>query len=331
MYTPEQVEYAMALPLSSSGRITVKDLAEQMGRDTAEVEKNVECMAREGRVLVTTSRKDGKKYYALWTLLPGAMESTFADGIDNDERRKLARLFGKYAAEGFWNEMASSDYSQFRVIPVNQTVESSSSILPYEEVHNIINNADVITVIPCTCRVVSRKCNHLVDADFVFGAWADYLIKYRGARKWTKEEALQRLKECEEDGLMHLTANVQDGAAVICNCCTCCCKAMKGLVELHNPRSFVKSNFEPEMDDEKCILCKKCEKICQLGAITKLPGFEADGSDTRMIIQNSRCVGCGLCSTHCPEDAITMKKVRDEVPAENLMEMNKLYREKKVW
>ena len=61
MYTPEQVEYAMALPLSSSGRITVKDLAEQMGRDTAEVEKNVECMAREGRVLVTTSRKDGTK------------------------------------------------------------------------------------------------------------------------------------------------------------------------------------------------------------------------------------------------------------------------------
>ncbi|MFC1822371.1 ATP-binding protein [Thermodesulfobacteriota bacterium] len=332
LFTPEQAVYGLNLPLTVMGRITLADLATKMNEGNEEVEQIVEGMAKEGKVLVMTSRKDGKKYYSLWPLLPGILESTYADGIENDQRRRLARLIEKYVADGLWNEIASSDNPLFRIIPINKNVEASSEVLPFEEVNKIIEEAEVITVIPCLCRTVaSNKCDHLLEADFVFGAWADYLIKYRGARRWTKEEALERLIECEKDGLMHLTGNAQQGSAVICNCCTCCCKALKGLTKLHNPRSFVRSNFEPEIDQEKCTLCLKCERVCQMGAITKLPGYEEDGSDSKMVVHEAQCVGCALCASHCPEDAIQMVKIRDYLPAENLKEMNERYLKEKVW
>jgi Pyruvate/2-oxoacid:ferredoxin oxidoreductase delta subunit len=288
-------------------------------------------MAREGKVQVTTSGKDGEKQYALFPLLPGILESTYADGIDNDIRRHLSKLMQKYIADGLWNELASSNYPLFRVIPVNKSVDATSRVLPFEEVSNIIEKAEIITVIPCLCRSQTKKCDHLLEADFVFGAWADNLIKYRGARRWSKEEALQRLKECEEDGLVHLAGNAQEGWEIVCNCCPCCCYALRGLIELKNPRSFVRSNFMPIIDHGKCTLCMKCKKICPMEAITRLPGYEEDGSDTRTLIQESQCIGCGLCSFHCPEEAIRMTKVRDNIPARTPLELVERYLKEKVW
>jgi hypothetical protein len=96
-------------------------LAKKMGREIALVEENVEAMAREGTVMVTTSRRDGKKYYSLWSLMPGILESTYADGIDSDRRRHLSRLLAKYDREGLCAEFASSNYPHGRIVPVNRT------------------------------------------------------------------------------------------------------------------------------------------------------------------------------------------------------------------
>jgi hypothetical protein len=160
----------------------------------------------------------------------------------------LAKLVERYYSDGLWSELASSNYPRFRIVPIHKAVEATSQVLPFEEVSLMVEKAEIITVIPYLCRTLSKRCDHILEADFVFGAWADYLTKYRGARIWTKEEALRRLEECEKDGLVHLTGNAQESSAVICNCCACCCHALRGLVELHNPRSFVRSNFEPNVN-----------------------------------------------------------------------------------
>jgi Na+-translocating ferredoxin:NAD+ oxidoreductase subunit B len=331
LFTPEQAEYALHLPLSTKGRISLEDLAKKMNKEVQEVEEKLEAIAKEGKIFATRSRKDGRKYYALWTLTVGIFESTFADGMNSDQRRQLSNLWKNYYSEVYVNELGSSNYPVMRVIPINQNIDPASQILPFEEASNMVQDAEIITVIPCFCRSVHKKCDHILEADFVFGAWADYLIKYRGARLWTKEKALQRLKECEEDGLVHMTGNAQEGSSVICNCCPCCCDALRGLTEFRNPRTFVRSNFEPKVDQHKCTLCAKCEKVCPMGAITRLPGFETDESDTRMLVQESKCIGCGLCSTHCSVNAICMVKVRDYLPARTLAEMSERYQKERVW
>jgi Na+-translocating ferredoxin:NAD+ oxidoreductase subunit B len=331
IFPPDRVAYAIALPIVGMGAIHAEGLAEKMQKDVEEVRESLKKMACDGTVMATTSKKDGKEYFALWPLIPGILENVFADGIDNDERRRLSRLIEKYYPEGLWPEFASSNYPQGRIIPINKTVEATSGVLPFEEINRKIEEADVITVIPCLCRSLAKKCDHLLETCIIFGGWADYLIKYRGARPFTKEEALERLIQCEEDGLVHLSGNAQKGNNfAICNCCSCCCKTLRGLIELHNPRSLVKSNFLPKIDVEKCNRCGKCKKICPLEAISKLPGYETDGSDTRMFVEESQCIGCGLCASHCPEEAVRMEKVRDYVPVKYLSQMVQRFVEEKI-
>jgi len=332
LFTPEQAELALGTPLPMGGRIGIHDLATNLKKDPADVEKQIETLAREGKARITTSRKDGKKYVTLWPLFPGMLEAVYADGIDNDQRRQLARLTEKYYFDhGAWNEFASSKYPISRVIPINKSVESTSNVLPYEDVTKFIEEAETISIIPCLCRAVAKKCDHILEADIVFGPWAEYLINYRGARRWGKNEALQRLQECEEDGLVHLTGNTQDGSLFICNCCPCCCKPLRGLIELHNPRSFVRSNFQPRVDHEKCTRCGTCKKICPMEAISKLPGIEADQSDALILIQETRCIGCGLCASHCPTGALGMIKVYDHIPVKTLLEGDDRYINEKDW
>ncbi|MFC1825497.1 ATP-binding protein [Thermodesulfobacteriota bacterium] len=332
LFTPEQAEVALAIPLPAGGRISIKNLAKELGSAPEAVEDKVEALAREGKARIMTSRRDGEKYAVLWPVFPGMLEAVYADGIDNDQRRRLSRLTEKYYFEdGAWNEFASSKYPISRVIPINKSIENASNVLPFENVTRFIEESETISIIPCLCRAVAKNCDHILEADIVFGPWAEYLIKYRGARKWDKTEALQRLKECEEDGLVHLTGNTQDGSLFICNCCPCCCKPLRGLIELHNPRSFVRSNFLPRIDHEKCNLCATCKKICPMGAVSRLPGIEADQSDAMMLIQDIRCIGCGLCASHCPVHAVEMIKVRNRIPVETLTEGNNQYIKEKAW
>jgi len=330
VFKPEQAEYAINLPLTKMGRIALEDLAKKMGKGIEEVRHTVEAMAKGGTVLASTSRKDGRKYYALWPLFPGMMESIYADGIETEQKRRLSKVWEKYYYDAFLRQPASSNYPLLRIIPINKKIDSASQVLPFEVASNIVQNADIITVVHCLCRSVGKKCNHMLEACFYFGAWADYLIKYKGARNWTKEEALQRLKECEEDGLVHLTGNSQEGNTVICNCCPCCCGALRRVVEFHNPLYLARANFEPRVNQEECILCLKCQEICPTEAITEVPGAEATSSNAKIRVQESQCIGCGLCSAHCPVDAIRIERVRYLLPAQSTSEMTERHLKEKM-
>lgn len=330
-FTPEQAEVALHLPIMGTGRINAEELAMKTGRGIAEAEAMVEQMARESTVLANTDPKDGKTYYSLLSLLQGTLEWTIADGQDSDKRRNLIRAAARYYENGLWDEMASSNYPAFRVIPIDTKVDTASEVLPFEEIRGVVDCGRTIAVIPCYCRTVSRKCDHLLEVDFVIGDWGEYLINYRGARQVSVEETMQILRQCAEDGLIHLVGNAREGNSVICNCCVCCCWALRGLTELNNPRSFVKSNFIPAIDQKECTLCNKCQKVCQFKAVKRLPGLAADGSDTRMLIEEYRCVGCGVCAFQCPKQAMSMKKVRDDVPEKTPGEMIQRWMQEKIY
>ena len=43
-----------------------------------------------------------------------------------------------------------------------------------------------------------------------------------------------------------------------------------------------------------------------------------DLSDDKIMILEERCIGCGVCAHKCPQDAITMVRVREEIPEEKI-------------
>lgn len=67
------------------------------------------------------------------------------------------------------------------------------------------------------------------------------------------------------------------------------CGSRAGKMEMH-------SAGKPHVDQELCIGCHRCEKICAHGA----PVIE----DKKCTINHDKCVGCGRCIGVCPRDAV---------------------------
>ncbi len=86
-----------------------------------------------------------------------------------------------------------------------------------------------------------------------------------------------------------------------------------------------------EMDD--CIVCDKCAKVCPVNCIdiepikaTETFGKTSDGTPKRLYaavfdIDMAKCCFCGLCTTVCPTESLTMSKVYD-FPEFDIRNMN---------
>ena len=194
-----------------------------------------------------------------------------------------------------------------RIIAADIWVEPRTEVLALDSIKEIISNAKSLAVLPCTCRMKAKKCDHPIDVCIVLNKSADYNIERGTGKKIDAQEALEIFKKCEEEGLVHMTgANAQDDPGpLICNCCPCCCM---GIYLTKNGFAFNDpSRFRAEIDREKCSGCGICHTRCYFDAI----GWE-DGEGSIAVINAEKCLGCGLCRAKCPSEAITLIEARSK-------------------
>ncbi len=60
----------------------------------------------------------------------------------------------------------------------------------------------------------------------------------------------------------------------------------------------VRVNGQVMANGKKCILCKKCEKVCQVHAIS------VDKENRKWYIRHGACIKCYRCVKSCPKDAL---------------------------
>ncbi len=84
--------------------------------------------------------------------------------------------------------------------------------------------------------------------------------------------------------------------------------------------NFEKTDYVPVIDHDACTKCKKCINICSFHALLYRTGEKEDKSEDRVIVREDACIGCGVCASNCPGDAISLKKVRDSQPARTFQE-----------
>jgi len=317
LYTPEEAEFLTHFTAPYQDGQTIEQIVEKTGKPREKVQAIVDRLVSRGLLFKFTSRRDNMVHYTLMPLIPGIFEFYFSSGRDSDEKRKVAELFERYFLNGFGMEIGASNYPTMRVIPSEKTIKLDKKIsaelliLPFEKMSEFISTSQKIAVINCACRT-KKKCSHPLETCIVFDASAEFMVERGFGRYLSVQDTLELLETTEKAGLVHCAMNTQTRPQFICNCCTCACIGLRTLVELNNPRAFAKSNFLPVRDVKLCNVCSRCVDICPFKA--NMYHAAHDSYLEKVVFIEERCVGCGLCAYHCPNDAIKLVKVRDQVP-----------------
>ena len=295
--------------LAASPPATMQEIAEKTGIELSEIESMVEPLFDKG-LLFKSKKPEGIKYYRV-RHVPQMHDST---ALYADASRDMLDLWKTYMATEWHDHMEKIESAMpkpaLRVIPVNVSIEAKSRILSFDDVKETIKNARKIAVAKCTCRVIDGACGKPLEVCIQLDKAADYALERGTGRNLEKEEAIEMLKMCEEEGLVHLGSNQRSVGQVICNCCSDCCMAWPSV--RRGLRKFVvPSRFSAEVDAELCSGCETCLDRCYFDAI------RMESENDRAIVDPEKCMGCGLCMVTCPEEALSLKEVRPEdfVPA----------------
>ncbi|MBI5602114.1 MAG: 4Fe-4S binding protein [Deltaproteobacteria bacterium] len=291
--------------LAAAPPATLEEITQKTGLKEEEVEKMIDPLFRKG--LLFKSRKgDVIRYYRVRNLFQ-LHDST---AVTVNPPQGMLELWKAFMKTEF------DDYSRMveqvlpapavRVIPVNISINPETQILAFDDIRNIVSNARVLAVTPCSCRLIDGECGKPVEVCVQVDKAADYAIERGTGRKLEKEEALQLMKMCEEEGLVHVGDNKRAPGHVICNCCSDCCLNWPSL-RTGLGKFVVPSRFRAKVDMERCSSCGTCLDRCHFEAIS------LEGEGDTAVVNAEKCMGCGVCLVTCPEEALALEEVR---PAE---------------
>ena len=138
--------------------------------------------------------------------------------------------------------------------------------------------------------------------DLIREIGAGYLTGPDGAgiERVTKEDAIAKFREHEQEGCCHsVWTFVTPFIMGICNCDRSDCLAMRMTVT-HKILVMFKAEYVAEVDLDACVGCRDCMRLCQFGAI----GYSA--AQEKIMIDPRRCYGCGICRSVCAYEAVSL-------------------------
>lgn len=192
-------------------------------------------------------------------------------------------------------------------IPVNIAVKGKQTILDTSSVENILRDAEIIALQDCSCRTRWRKCEAPVDVCLTLNDQARDSIQ-DGARRISLAQALVVLQRSHRAGLVHLALidKGEEAPWATCSCCSCCCHSLSALVRFGIPNAVTTSEYVAKQDQDSCNNCGTCVQRCQFHA------RQLD-ADNKLVFNQVKCFGCGLCLSTCPTNSITLI-MRDNAP-----------------
>lgn len=303
IYEPQEALLASVMSMRPE---RVEAIAARAGVDPREARRTLKEMVR--RRLITIERVGSKLGYCLMPWVVGVFEGQLPR-LDEE----MAALFEQYYQET-QDEMTSTAPALHRVIPVGEAVSVDITVAPYERIAAMVDNAKSWAVQDCICRVqqrlIGKGCDHELQNCMTLAPVENAFREDGISRPITREEAHRILRECEEAGLVHSVDNRQDSNTYICNCCSCCCGLLRGMVDRDAPGAIASSRFVATVNDEVCVGCGVCVARCPLNALE----ISDEGLCT---VERMRCIGCGLCAIKCPTGALSLQ----ERPAHEVTEI----------
>jgi ferredoxin len=286
-------EAALALVLRMRPEPVTK-ICQRLEMDAAELEPKLLEMSKKG--LIFRLDKGDLTLYMAAQFVVGIWEYHV-----NDLDEELIHDVNEYLPQLMEKSWAQMDTQQLRVIPVAESLDSETAIMPYEAAERIIAEQSAIVVAPCICRkeqkLVGAGCDAPMEACFIFGSASNFYKDNGLGREVSQTEALELLQTGLDAGLVLQPSNAQKPIN-ICMCCGCCCQVLKNLKKMPHPAKIIAANYFAEVNEDLCVACGDCAERCHMEAITVAAAAE---------INLNRCIGCGVCVPVCDYEALTIK------------------------
>jgi H+/Na+-translocating ferredoxin:NAD+ oxidoreductase subunit B len=307
IFSPEEAELFCDLRLQPQ---TPEEIAQRTGRPLQGLKETLQDMAAKGQC--SEVRLGAISYFKMVPWVLGIYEYQ-VHRMDR-EFAELAEVYSPIYFDQFFN--TTPQFMQ--TVLVEEAIPNEQEALPYEKVSAIIEQGKSFRVEDCICKkgqgLLDNPCEKPVEVCLAVAPVPGYFEQFDKGRILTKDEAREIIRVSEEEALVHLSANFQQDQHFICNCCGCCCGVLRSINESKIPAgTVINTHYYAEKDPDLCTECGVCaDERCQVNAIV-----EEDG-EYRFI--QEACIGCGLCVSTCPNEAITMirkDEARQSRPPEN--------------
>ena len=309
IFSPQQAELFCDLKLTFE---TPEQIAKRTGRPLEGLEEMLTNMWERGQLF-------GVKFgtMKMFKMVPWAF-GIYEFQLPHMDR-ELAEMCEDYM-KVYGREFFKRTPQFMQVVPVEREIPGKHEALTHEKVSAIIERGQSFLVNDCICKkeqgLLENRCDKPMEVCLAIAPVPNIFNDAKVGRPISKEEAYRVLNLAEEAGLVHLTWNVQNGHFFICNCCGCCCGVLRSINDLNIPASrVVNSYYFAEIDPDACESCGTCaDERCQVNAIQ-------EGEEAYEVIRE-RCIGCGLCVTTCPTEAIRLvRKPEQELAPPPMDEM----------
>jgi len=301
LFSPEEAELAARMPTLCS----LTSLARTVGRDVADLDESITCMAARGVVFDIEMR--GERWVMLAPVVVGFYETTFMHVGENTPPAELVHLFDEYLHEAHAAGLKSIFRANVQIMRALVREEAlpddpGVEVLDFERTSRVISSAETVAVATCPCRhhaqLAGRGCGAELRTCLSFNANAGALVRAGLAEAISTTEAADIVAKAKAAGLAQTADNVQRDVGFICNCCRCCCGLMYG-IRTTGVAGGVTSNWVADTDLTNCRGCKKCFRRCPVEAITVIDNGGRGRRPYWSIVDPDRCIGCGVCVGIC--------------------------------
>ena len=278
----------IALKMKIRYPYTLNDLVTLTGVEKNHLEEVVEEMAKRGLLEFDYGNhytKNGPvlnapkvKRYILPMFVPGSAEFTNMVKKQLDEFPELAQFFERmtFIPLAGITELVPPGGAGIgmHVIPVEKAIQLENKTADIEHISYWLKKYEGhLGVGICSCRYGRAKLNEGCgdspeDWCIGVGDMADYCRETGKGHDITYEEAMQILKNAEDNGFVHQITNIdgEDKIFAICNCNVNVCNALR-TSQLFNTPNLSKSAYTAKVDPSNCVACGKCVEYCPAGAV----------------------------------------------------------------
>jgi ferredoxin len=274
------------------------------------------------RAILVDIEQDSEILYCLPPPMAGFFEFSLMRLRNDVNQKVLSELYYQYinVEEDFIKALfVDGETSLGRVFVQEPALPEQTGlhVLDYERASEVIRTAKAIGISQCYCRHkmghMNRACDAPLEICMTFNTTGSSLTRHGFARPASASECLELLRSAYENNLVQFGENVRSGVNFICNCCGCCCEAMLAAKRfgLVHP---IHSNFIAHISEAECVGCDLCASVCPVDAVA-LEETEDSSEDKLKTarVDEKMCLGCGVCVRNCPTGALRMESRPERV------------------